>query len=162
MSLAMQALNGAIQAHKRSLDSLIHGSELFLTIRLMPPRVTSGVNILYGDATRETSKAGEIKGPFKCLWYDALSVAIGGRGIETTVDKLAGQYKEADSFAELWLSDVLTDQADPFGVTWFDKAQAVVFNGKRFDYLGNAKLGLSTTAPYVIMIALKGAAGHVD
>lgn len=158
----MQTLNGAINAHKRSLEKLIHGSELSLTIRLMPPRTTVGVNLLYGDPNRETSKLGEVKGPYKCLWYDALSISTSDRGIETTVDKLAGQYKEADSFAELWLSDVLVSPNEPFGLTWFEKAQAVIFNGHRFDYLGAAKLGLSTTAPYVIMIALKGAASHVD
>lgn len=158
----MHLLNGVVQAHKQNLNSLIHGSELFLTVRLMPPRTSAGVNILYGDPTRETSKAGETKGPFKCLWYDALAIISGPRGVEPIVQQLAGQFKEADSFAELWLGDVLVDTSDPFGNTWFDKAQAVVFNGKRFDYLGSAKLGLSTTAPYIIMVALKGAAGHVD
>lgn len=159
----MPNLNGAVIVHKRSLENLIHGSELFLTIRLMPPRVTTGVNLLYGDSTRESSKSGETKGPYKCLWYDSLSArSFSDSGIETTIDQLAGQYKEADSFAELWLQDILITPNDYFGETWFDKAQIVVFNGRRFEYLGAAKLGLAITAPYVLMVALKGAAGYVD
>jgi hypothetical protein len=159
----MQILNGIVNVHKRSLESLIHGSELFLTIRLMPPRVTAGVNLLYGDSSRESSKLGETKGPYKCLWYDALSArSFSDSGIETTIEKLAGQYKEADSFAELWLQDILVTPDDYFGETWFDKAQIVVFNNKRFKYLGAAKLGLAITAPYIVMVALKGSVGYVD
>lgn len=154
--------NGIVNAHKRSLDNLIHGSELSLTVRLMPPRDTTGVNLLYGNPSRETSKLGETKGPFKCLWYDALTIALSVRGMEATVSQIAGQYREADAYAELWLNDVLIDQSNIFGLTWFEKAQAVICNGQRFDYLGGAKLGLATTAPYIIMVALKGSAGHVD
>lgn len=158
----MQTLNGIVNAHKRSLEKLIHGSELSLTIRLMPPRITSGVNLLYGDPTRESSKLGQVKGPYKCLWYDAINVGSSDRGIESTVERLAGQYREADSFAELWLADVLVSVTDVFGLTWLEKSQAIIFNGKRFEYLGSAKLGLATVAPYIIIVALKGAAGNVD
>ena len=155
-------LNGIINAHKRSLKQLIHESELELSIRLMVPRVTTGVNILYGDPSRETSKAGPIKGPYKCLWYDALSIGLSSRGMEPAVAQLVGHYREADSFAELWLDDVLVNKNDIFGLTWFDKAQVVLFNGKVFDFLGAASLGLATTAPYIIMVALKGAVGDVN
>lgn len=159
----MIRLDNAVKQHKRLTEQLIKQSSLSLTIKLPAPKVTGTVNPLYGDMTRERSKAGETKGPYKCLWYDALTAtSTSSSGVETTIETLAGQFVEATAFAEVWLNDVLVDPSNTSGKTWFEEGMYVIFNGQRYKYLGCAKLGLATSAPYFLMIALKGGAAYDD
>lgn len=159
----MPQVNSLVQLHKQSVKGLIYNSDISLLIRLPAPIVSTGVNVLYGQPQRETLSTGDTKGPFKCLWYDALTAKTkGDNGVETTISQLAGQYREADTFAEVWLQDVLVDTTDPYGLTWFDKARWVIIGNKRYKFLGSAKLGLATSAPYFLMIALQGAVGYAD
>jgi hypothetical protein len=83
-----------------------------------------------------------------------------GTGFERTVEALAGQYRNATTFAEVWLEDVLQDTEDPAGRTWFDEAKHIVYLGKKYDFLGEVRLGLATAAPYILMIVMKGGAGY--
>jgi hypothetical protein len=156
---------GAVTAHKKHVKGLIRGSTQEILVRLPAPVVSSGVNPLFGDFTREDADTGTERGPYKCLWYDALSarsMSSTGAGFETTVDRLAGQYREATAFAEMWLEDVLVDPLDISGHTWFDRAQTIVFDNMKYDYLGNVKIGLSTSAPYILLVVLKGGLGYAD
>jgi len=160
---------GIVKIHKRALATLIENSGVQVTLRLAAPVVHTGVNPLFGDFNRETAKTGETKGPYNCLWYDALTLnrrsqtgMFRGKGMESTIDQLAGQYREADFFAELVLQDVLVDQNNPNGLTWFDKAQWVINEGNRYKFLGAVKFSLSTAQPYAIVCALKGAVNYTD
>ena len=160
----MRALKKAVEVHKRQIKRLIYSSDISLIVRLPVPPVSTGVNPLYGDFSRETQDTGIEKGPYPCLWYDAFAAKAlsesDSRGMEQMVMQSVGQFKEATSFAELWLEDVLIDKFDPSGQTWVDKAKYVGSQGQKYQVLGYAKLGLSTTSPYILIVALKGAVGY--
>jgi hypothetical protein len=165
----MSIFDGVVRLHKRALSQLIENSAVQITLRFAAPIAQTGVNPYFGDFSRETAKTGETIGPFKCLWYDALTLSrrsqmsmFRGKGMETTIEQLAGQYREADFFAELFLTDILVNQNDPFGLTYFDQCQWVINSGKRFKYLGSVKFGLANAVPYAIVCALKGATDYVD
>ena len=85
-----------------------------------------------------------------------------GTGFEQTVDRLAGQYRDATAFAELWLEDVLVDPKDISGDTWLDRAKELINDDKRFQLLGNVRLGIATTNPYILMVVLKGGVGYAE
>jgi len=156
-------VKGAVKAHRTHSKKLIRGSEQELTLLLPVARVSSNVNPLFGDPTRETDDSGSTIGPLKCLWYDALSAksqSATGSGFEQSIQNLAGQYRDATAFAELWLEDVLTDPDDANSKTWFDEAKEIIYLGKKFQVLAEIRLGLATTAPYILMIVLKGGAGY--
>lgn len=165
----MSLYQGIVHLHKRALETVIANSEVQVTLRLAAP-ITQGVgNPLFGEFGRENAKTGETKGPYNCLWYDALTLnrrsQIGmfrGKGMESTIEQLAGQYREADFFAELILREVLIDQNNPNGLTWFDKAQWVINDGNRYKFLGAVKFSLATSQPYAIVCALKGAVNYTD
>jgi len=161
--------DGIVKLHKRALAMVIENSNVEITLRLAAPVVTTGVNPLYGDFGRELAKTGTTLGPYKCLWYDALTLnrrsqmaMFRGKGMESTIEQLAGQYREADFFAELVLGEVLVDQNDTNGLTWFDKCQWVINRGNRYKFLGAVRFSLATADPYAIVVALKGAANYID
>jgi len=165
----MSLYGGIVKLHKKALATLIENSGVQITLRLAAPVVQAGVNPLYGDFGRETAKTGQTLGPYNCLWYDALTLnrrsqmaMFRGKGMESTIEQLAGQYREADFFAELVLQDVLIDQNDPNGLIWFDKAQWVINHGNRYKFLGAVRFSLATADPYAIVVALKGATNYVD
>lgn len=139
-------------------------SEVSLIVQLPVPPQTSNVNPLFGDMNREVSQAGETKGPYSCLWYDAYSARSMSRGetggIERIVESSAGQFRDATAFAEVWLQDILLDQNNPAGQTWFDKALFVICQGKKYKVLGYVKLGLSVSTPYSAVVGLKGGLGY--
>lgn len=161
----MHALARAVNIHKQQIKRLIYSSDVSLIVKLPVPTSSTG-NPLFGDMTREGNEAGVEKGPFYCLWYDALSAKTlaesDSRGMEQIVLQSTGQFKEATSFAELWLDDLLINKADPAGQTWIDKAQYVASQGQKYSVLGYAKLGLSTSSPYILIVALKGGLGYVE
>lgn len=154
--------NKIVDVHKRQAKLLIRASDLTAVVRLPVAKTTSG-NPLFGDFSRETSTAGVEKGPFQCLWYDALTAKSMGKqdskGVERIVENSPGQFREATAFAEFWLEDVLVDPSNPGGQTWFDQSQHVVVGGQRYKFLGYAKLGLSVSEPYLLMVGLKGGVG---
>jgi hypothetical protein len=157
--------SGALRLHKKHTKDLIRNSTQELIVRLPVELVSSNVNVLYGDFERETDSTGTEYGPFPCLWYDALSarsLSSTGTGFEPTVQSLVGQYRDATAFAELWLEDVLVDPKDISGDTWLDRAKEIVNENKRFQLLGNVRLGIATTTPYILMVVLKGGVGYVD
>lgn len=165
----MSLFNGAAKLHKAALDTLIQNSNVELTLRDAAPVVSTGVNPYYGSLSRETSKLGAEHGPFRCLWYDALTLTRGsqtgmfrGNGLGSTIEQLAGQYREADSFAELSLAELLIDENDPYGLTMFDRCQWVINETKRYKYLGSVRFGLAVVAPYAIVVALKGSVGLTE
>lgn len=153
---------GAVALHKRHCKDLIRNSEQEAYVRLPVDRVSSAVNPLFGDLTRENDVSGETVGPFKCIWYDAFSAKSLNQttGLEAERNLLMGQYKTATAFAEFWLDDVLIDQGEPLGKTWFSKAKHIVFLNQLYEPLGEARLGLATVAPYILMIVLKGGTGY--
>jgi hypothetical protein len=154
-------LAGAVASHKKLIYNLMNQSEQELTIRLPVARVSSGVNPLFGDSTRETDKTGTELGPIKCIWYDALSArSTGITGYSMLNELVTGQYKSATAFAEVWLDDVLIDPANPKGKTWIDKAKHIIYLDNIYEPIGEIRLGLATAAPYILMIVLKGAAGY--
>ncbi len=159
------SVKGIVGIHKRHTKDLIKQSEQKITLRFPVTRTSSSVNPLFGDFTRETDTTGITRGPFNCLWYDALSsksMSSTGAGFEQTVERLSGQYRGATSFAELWLEDVLVDPTDVSGKTWFDSAQTVLYSGQKFKVLGEVRLSLSTSAPYILMVVLKGGQGYSE
>ncbi len=160
----MTWLARTVDMHKRSLHKLISMSEVELIVELPVPRITTGVNPFFGDTTRESNETGERIGPFNCLWYDAYTAKSMGKsestGIETIVESAAGQFRDATAFAEVWLQDVLLDQNNPAGQTWFDKALLVLSQGKKYNLLGYVKLGLSVSTPYSAVVGLKGMLGY--
>ena len=165
----MALFDGIVKLHKRALAMVIENSNVEITLRLAAPVVTTGVNPLYGDFGRELAKTGTTLGPYKCLWYDALTLnrrsqmaMFRGKGMESTIEQLEGQYREADFFAELVLGEVLVDQNDTNGLTWFDKCQWVINRGNRYKFLGAVRFSLATADPYAIVVALKGAANYID
>lgn len=162
----MSVLTGTVNMHKRSLHRLINLSDVTLQIRLPVTNVAGTVNPLFGDLSRENNKTGDTVGPFNCLWYDAISAKSMGTGdtigIEKVIEASPGQFREATAFAELWLQDVLIDQNDPLGPTWFDRALNVISLNRKYKVLGYAKLGLSVSVPYSLMVALKGGLGYDD
>src|SRR5258706_10219356 len=103
----MTWLTRTVDMHKKSLRKLISMSEVELTIQLPVPPDSSNVNPLFGNMSRETSQAGESKGPYSCLWYDAYSARTMGRGetsgIERVIESTPGQFRDATAFAEVWL-----------------------------------------------------------
>jgi hypothetical protein len=155
-------IDGAVNVHKKHVKDLIKGSAQEVTIRLPVDRVSSGVNPYFGDSSRETDDTGDTKGPYKCLWHHALSARSVGSptGFETTVEVLAGQYRDATAFAEIWLEDVLTDEDDVMSPTWLDKAKDILYLDQKYDLLGESRLGLATAPPYILLVALKGSAGY--
>lgn len=154
-------LAGAVASHKKQTYNLISQSEQELIIRLPVTRVSSGVNPLFGDTTRETNSTGTEIGPIKCIWYDALSSrSTGVTGYNFLSELSQGQYKGASAFAEVWLDDVLLDPAFPKGKTWIDKAKNIIYLDNLYEPIGEIRLGLATAAPYILMIVLKGAAGY--
>lgn len=160
----MSGLSRTVDMHKRSLKKLINMSEVDLTVQLPAPVQVNNVNPLFGDFNREISQAGETRGPYSCLWYDALSARSISRaetgGIERVVESSAGQFRDATAFAEVWLQDILLDQNNPAGQTWFDKALFVICQGKKYKVLGYVKLGLSISTPYSAVVGLKGGLGY--
>lgn len=158
------SLTRTVNLHKQSLRKLINMSEVQLIIQLPVPPETSAVNPLFGNMTAENSQVGETRGPYRCLWYDAYSARTMGRGetsgIERIVESTPGQFREATAFAEVWLQDILLDQSNPAGQTWFDKALFVVCQGKKYKVLGYVKLGLSVSTPYSAVVGLKGGLGY--
>lgn len=160
----MTWLSRTVDMHKRSLRKLISMSEVELIVQLPVPPTSSGVNPLFGNMNSENNETGETKGPYSCLWYDAYSARTMGRGetsgIERVIESTPGQFRDATAFAEVWLQDVLLDQNNPAGQTWFDKALFVVCQGKKYKVLGYVKLGLSVSTPYSAVIGLKGGLGY--
>ena len=159
----MVNVTGAVNAHKRHVKSLIYSSTEEVIVRLPVDLVDSGVNPLYGDFNRETDATGTERGPFKCLWYDALSaksMSSTGSGFETVIQGMAGQYESATAFIEIWLDDVLVDISERSGATWLSRAAHIIYDKHRFEYLGDVRIGLSTTSPYILMAALKGGVGY--
>jgi hypothetical protein len=161
--------DGIVKLHKRALSMVIENSNVEITLRLAAPVTSVGVNPVFGDFNRELAKTGTTLGPYKCLWYDALTLnrrsqmaMFRGKGMESTIEQLAGQYREADFFAELVLQDVLVDENNVNGLTWFDKCQWVINRGNRYKFLGAVKFSLATAEPYAIVVALKGATDYVD
>lgn len=154
---------GLRKAYDTQVKQLIQGSDQTLTIRLPVLRVSSGQNVLFGNLDRETDDTGTIKGPFSCLWYDALTARGTSRsGPEEVMQRLAGQYQSATAFAELRLKDVLVDLTAPVGDTWFDRAKEIIYEGQKFKYLASARLGLSVGAPVILMVVLEGGRGYAD
>ncbi len=154
---------GLKRAYDVQTKRLINGSDQTLTIRLPVTRVSAGENVLFGDLDRETDATGTIKGPFKCLWYDALTArGTSSSGPEQITHRLAGQYQSATAFAELRLEDVLVDLASPIKDTWFDRAKDVIYKGQKFKYLASVRLGLSVGSPVLIMVVLEGGRGYAD
>lgn len=158
-------LTGAVQQHKNQTHNLFKASEQELLIRLPVPRVSAGVNPLFGDFTRETDTTGEEIGPIKCIWYDALSgrnTGQSGTGFEIAREAMAGRYRHATAFAEVWLDDVLVDLSKPRGETWVDYAKDIVYLDNIYEPIGEVRLGLATATPYILMIVLRGSAGLED
>ena len=156
-------LKGLTLAYDQQTSQLIKGSSRELTLRLPVSRIASGVNFLFGDTTRETDDTGTVKGPFKCLWYDALSArSRSPSGHETVVQRLAGQYQNATAFAELVLKDVLVKTTDIEGDTWFDRSKDILSNGQKYKYVASVRLGLSVGSPVIIMVILEGGRGYAD
>lgn len=154
---------GLRQAYDTQTKRLIDGSNQTLTIRLPVARVSAGENVLFGNMERETDETGAVKGPFNCLWYDALTARGTSRsGPEEVVHRLAGQYQSATAFAELRLEDVLVDTTASSGDTWFDRARDVIYDGQKFKYLASVRLGLSVGSPVLIMVVLEGGRGYAD
>ena len=154
---------GLRQAYDTQTKRLINGSNQTLIIRLPVARVSAGQNVLFGNLDRETDETGATKGPYNCLWYDALTARGTSRsGPEEVVHRLAGQYQSATAFAELRLEDVLVDTTALSGDTWFDRAQDVLYDGQKFKYLASVRLGLSVGSPVLIMIVLEGGKGYAD
>ncbi len=154
---------GLKRAYDVQTKRLINGSDQTLTIRLPVARVSAGENVLFGNLGRETDDTGIIKGPFKCLWYDALTARGTSRsGPEEITQRLAGQYQSATAFAELRLEDVLVDVDSPTEDTWFDRAKVVIYKGQKFKYLASVRLGLSVGSPVLIMVVLEGGRGYAD
>lgn len=151
-------VKGAVEVHKNHCFDLIRSSEQELTLILPISRTASNVNPLFGDFSRESDYTGTEKGPYKCIWHDALSArSVGpGTGYEPTRELVMGQYRNATAFAELWLEDVLQDISEPSGKTWFDEAKTVLYSGKYFQSLGEVRVGLATAAPYILLVVLKG------
>ena len=157
--------SGALSLHRKHTRDLIRHSGQEVLVRLPVDRVAVGVNPLYGDFDRETDSTGDTVGPFKCLWYDALSsrsMSSTGTGFEQAVSALAGDYRDATAFAEFWIDDVLVDPTDISGHTWLDRAKELVNDNKRFQLLGNVRLGLATTTPYILMVVLRGGVGYAE
>jgi len=156
-------LKGLTSAYDKQTAQLIKGSSRELTLRLPVVRTSAGVNVLFGDLNRETDDTGTVKGPFKCLWYDALSArSRSGIGHESVVQRLAGQYQNATAFAELVLKDVLVTTTDIEGDTWFDRAKDVLSSGQKYKYVASVRLGLSVGSPVIIMVILEGGRGYAD
>lgn len=154
---------GLRNVYDTQVKRLINGSNQKLTVRLPVTRVSAGQNVLFGDLNRETDNTGTTKGPFNCLWYDALSARGTSRsGPEDIVQRLAGQYQSATAFAELTLTDVLVDKAILTGDTWFDRAKDIIYEGQKFKYLASVRLGLSVGFPVILMVILEGGRGYVD
>jgi hypothetical protein len=165
----MALFTGIAERHKSVMANVIHSSDVQVTLRYAAPVTSAGVDPLYGDLNRETAKTGPTYGPFTCLWYDALTLSrrsqmsmFRGKGMETTIEQLAGQYREADFFAEFYLPDVLINQNDPYGLTYFDQCQWIINSGKRYKYLGAVKFSLANSAPYAMVVAVKGAVDYTD
>lgn len=159
----MPSYASLVELHRSRIKQLIHSSDVECVIRLAAPKVTTNTNPLFGDFSRETSQAGETKGPFKCLYHDAFSArSISRSGSEVIKAVSIGQYQEATSFLEIWLEDVLEDPYDISGLTWFDRADSVVIRNNRFNVLGSSKHGLSVADPYILLVALKGGIGIND
>jgi len=159
------SLAGLRNIYDAQVKALIEGSNQQITLRLPVVRVSSNVNRLFGDTDRETDTTGTVKGPFNCLWYDALSAtsrSATGSGHESIIQELAGQYQSAVAFAELRLADVLVSSSDTTGDTWFDRAKDVLYNGQNFKYVASVRLGLSIGAPVLLMIVLEGGRGYDD
>jgi hypothetical protein len=152
-----------VEVHKRQIKTLIRASDVTAVVRLPVVQTPTG-NPLFGELSREGNTGGLEKGPYRCLWYDALTAKSMGKqdskGVETIVENSPGQFREATAFAEFWLEDVLIDGSDAGGQTWFDKAMHVVVGNQRYKFLGYAKLGLSVGAPYLLMVGLKGGLGY--
>ncbi len=158
-------LAGLRNIYDAQIKALVAGSSQKITLRLPVARVSSSVNVFLGDTDRETDTSGTVKGPFNCLWYDALSArsrGVSGSGHESVVQELAGQYQSAVAFAELRLADVLVDTSDLVGDTWFDRAQDVLYEGQKFKYAASVRLGLSVGSPVLIMVVLEGGRGYAD
>lgn len=161
----MSMLDGAVSMHQKAIKRLIDGSSLSLIIRLPMPVTGTSVNPFFGDLTRERNKTGQEMGPYNCLWYDAFSVrssAPAGGSIESVIEKAAGQYREADSFAQLWLPDLLVDANDQAGQLWLDRALDVLFQNRRYKVIGYTRTGLATVTPYIATVALRGGLGYDD
>ena len=154
---------GLRNAYDVQTKQLINGSNQTLTIRLPVVRISAGQNVLYGDLDRETDETGTVKGPYKCLWYDALTARGTSRsGPESIIHRLAGQYQSATAFAELRLEDVLIDSGVPAGDTWFDRGRDILHDSQKFKYLASVRLGLSVGSPVLIMVVLEGGRGYAD
>ena len=159
----MPSYANLVELHRSKIKQLIHSSGVECTIRLAAPKVTTNTNPLFGDFSRETSQAGETKGPFKCLYHDAFTArSVSRAGTEAIKNTSIGQYQDATSFLEIWLEDVLENPYDISGITWFDRADSVIIRNNRFDVLGSAKHGLSVADPYILLVALKGGIGIND
>jgi len=157
-------LSGAVNLHKKQAKALIRSSEQTVSLRLPVDRVSVSVNPLYGEFDRETDATGAEKGPYRCLWHDALSVRAMSQGMSTginlVVTEAAGQYSEATAFAEVWLEDVLIDVTKPNGETWFDRAKEALHDESAYQVLGVLRTGLATVSPYLALVALKGSTGY--
>jgi len=159
----MSLYGGLVELHRKKIKNLIHSSDVEALIRLAVPKIAVNTNPLFGDFTRETSIAGETKGPYKCLYHDALSArSISRAATEVIKNVTIGQYQEATSFLEIWLEDVLVDSYDISGLTWFDRADSVIIRNNRYNVLGSGRHGLSVADPYILLVALRGGVGVND
>lgn len=90
----------------------------------------------------------------KCLWLDATSLALGGRGRSDTP---LGVVEGATALARVLAKDALKDTADPSAGTVFEGAEVVECNGRRYRVLRVDPISASFYAPHTYAVWLSGA-----
>lgn len=161
----MPNLARLVGMHKQVIKALIDQSDVQVSIRLPIAQLPGATNPFFGNPARENNITGQTLGPFNCLWYDAFSVrssSPSGGSIERMMEQSPGQFREADAFIQVWLEDVLTDPSNVYSLTYFDQALHIIIFKQRYKVLGVAKTSLSTSAPYILTVALRGGLGYED
>lgn len=142
----------AAERHRKIALDLIHGSGETVDVIVPAPRTPSSTGAsLFGDLA-EDSPSPLTKGPYSCLWHEMIGTTV----TDPVAAGLVGLYPTAKSYILCSLEDTLVDGDDPTGQTWFDRAEYVVYRGKKYDVLGTDRSGMANVAPYLLIVALSG------
>jgi hypothetical protein len=146
------------EIHKRSFERLLEATGVEIAVRQPAPRNVSinAKDKVFGGKTLE-SDIGEIQ-LVTVIWSNDVfrPEAVVAGDVAEAVSGLAHNTggKPVDAVIRMKLSEALLQADAPQGMTIFDTAKDILYQGQRFQILSTKRTGLPPIGPYTIWVGL--------